>query len=458
DMDVPPTLVSFAVAVADGNRIVSPEFKHAGDRLVLLPAARDENDMPDYENIKKMYDALEKDIAGGRVAAAFVLQRHGVAEAVSKMAFGNRIGAKLEGLSAEEVFAPGWGSILIEVKHGKTAVSEAFGRPIGRTCSEPVFVFGDVNIALASVEKAWNAPLEKIFRTDSGIEKAPVGEDTICESGQVYICREKIAKPTVFIPTFPGTNCEYDSARAFEEAGANVIVKLLRNRNADDIRESVEEFEKAIAQSQIIMFPGGFSGGDEPEGSAKFFATAFRNEKLKEAVLNLLEERDGLALGICNGFQALIKLGLLPHGDIRPQTEDSPTLTYNTIGRHISKMVYTKIVSDKSPWLSGVKPGEVFVTPVSHGEGRFVAPQEWIDKLFAEGLVATRYVTPEGEPTMDEYWNPNGSYAAIEGILSPNGRVFGKMAHIERKGHLVASNIIGEQDMKVFESGVKYFK
>ena len=458
DMDVPPTLVSFAVAVADGNRIVSPEFKHAGDRLVLLPAARDENDMPDYENIKKMYDALEKDIAGGRVAAAFVLQRHGVAEAVSKMAFGNRIGAKLEGLSAEEVFAPGWGSILIEVKHGKTAVSEAFGRPVGRTCSEPVFVFGDVNIALASVEKAWNAPLEKIFRTDSGIAKAPVGEDTICESGQVYICREKIAKPTVFIPTFPGTNCEYDSARAFEEAGANVIVKLLRNRNADDIRESVEEFEKAIAQSQIIMFPGGFSGGDEPEGSAKFFATAFRNEKLKEAVLNLLEERDGLALGICNGFQALIKLGLLPHGDIQPQTEDSPTLTYNTIGRHISKMVYTKIVSDKSPWLSGVKPGEVFVTPVSHGEGRFVAPQEWIDKLFAEGLVATRYVTPEGEPTMDEYWNPNGSYAAIEGILSPNGRVFGKMAHIERKGHLVASNIIGEQDMKVFESGVKYFK
>ena len=267
-----------------------------------------------------------------------------------------------------------------------------------------------------------------------------------------------MAKPTVFIPVFPGTNCEYDSAKAFERAGAKVITRVFKNLSAEDIRESVGAFEKDIDQAQIIMFPGGFSAGDEPDGSAKFFATAFQNAKIKEAVMRLLNERDGLALGICNGFQALIKLGLVPYGEITGQREDSPTLTFNTINRHISKMVYTKVVSNKSPWLQEAENGGVYVTPASHGEGRFVAPKEWIDKLFANGQVATQYCDPEGKISMDEEWNINGSYASIEGITSPDGRCFGKMAHVERRGDGVAINIYGEQDLKIFESGVSYFK
>ena len=275
---------------------------------------------------------------------------------------------------------------------------------------------------------------------------------------RIYVCKHQVAKPTVFIPVFPGTNCEYDSTKAFERAGANVVTKVFKNLSESDIKESVDAFEKAISQAQIIMFPGGFSAGDEPDGSAKFFATAFENEKIKEAVTKLLNERDGLALGICNGFQALIKLGLVPYGEITGQQPDSPTLTFNTINRHISKMVYTKVVSNKSPWLAGAELGGVYVNPASHGEGRFVAPKEWIDKLFANGQVATQYVDLAGNPTMDEEWNVNGSYASIEGITSPDGRVFGKMAHSERRGTAVAINIYGEQDLKIFESGVKYFK
>ena len=278
------------------------------------------------------------------------------------------------------------------------------------------------------------------------------------KADSIYICKEKIAKPTVFIPVFPGTNCEYDSAKAFERAGANVITKVFRNLSPQDIRDSVKIFEESIGQAQIIMFPGGFSAGDEPDGSAKFFATAFRNEKLKESVEKLLNERDGLALGICNGFQALIKLGLVPNGKITGQDEAAPTLTYNTINRHISKMVYTKVVTDKSPWLAQATLGATYVNPASHGEGRFVASKEWIDKLFANGQVATQYVDEAGNPTMDEEWNVNGSYYAIEGITSPDGRCLGKMAHSERRGESVAVNITGEQDMKIFESGVAYFK
>ena len=274
----------------------------------------------------------------------------------------------------------------------------------------------------------------------------------------LYICKHKVAKPTVFIPVFPGTNCEYDSAKAFERAGANVVTKVFGNLSAENIRESVAAFEKAIEQSQIIMFPGGFSAGDEPDGSAKFFATAFQNDRLREAVTKLLQERDGLALGICNGFQAMIKLGLVPYGEIVGQKEDSPTLTFNTLNRHISRMVYTKVVSNQSPWLAEAKLGETYVNPASHGEGRFVAPQEWIDRLFANGQVATQYSDPEGNITMDGEWNINGSYGAIEGITSPDGRCFGKMAHVERKGTAVAINIYGEQDMRIFESGVKYFR
>ena len=332
-----------------------------------------------------------------------------------------------------------------------------FVTSVGRVNEESAFIYGDMKLSMEDAISAWTGTLEKVFPTRAAFDTKEV-ETGIYKTDKVYVCKHKVAKPTVFIPVFPGTNCEYDSARAFEAAGADVITKVFKNLSEEDIRDSVDIFEKAIAKSQIIMFPGGFSAGDEPEGSAKFFATAFRNERLKEAVNKLLNERDGLMLGICNGFQALIKLGLLPYGEIREQSPDSPTLTYNTIGRHISKMVYTKVVTNKSPWLAGAVAGEVYCTPASHGEGRFVATGEWIDKLFAGGQVATQYVNEKGTPTMDEEWNVNGSYAAIEGITSPDGRILGKMAHAERIGESVAINIYGEQDMKLFASGVNYFK
>ena len=305
---------------------------------------------------------------------------------------------------------------------------------------------------------AWTGKLEGVFAAKSPESAETPVEEKLYNASDIHICSHKIGQPTVFIPVFPGTNCEYDSAKAFERAGAKVITRVFRNLDAEDIRSSVEEFSSAIAQAQMIMFPGGFSAGDEPDGSAKFFATAFQNAKIKEEVEKLLNERDGLALGICNGFQALIKLGLVPYGKIVGQAEDAPTLTYNTIGRHISKMVYTKVMTNKSPWLQEAELGGVYTNPASHGEGRFVASNEWLDRLFANGQVATQYCDPEGNLSMDEEWNVNGSYRAIEGITSPDGRVLGKMAHSERRGDFVAVNIYGEQDLKIFESGVKYFR
>ena len=458
DMDVPPTLVSFAVDVADGKNIISPEFKKAGDKLVLFTIARDANDMPDYGQILDLYQAVHKDICEGRITAAYEIERNGIAEAVSKMAFGNRMGVKIaDDVEAEELFAPGWGNLVAEVPAEAMDQLAASGRVIGEVTGEARIAYREMNLDLGEAQAVWEAPLEKVFKTRSGVEQTEVKQE-LYRTDRICVCSHPIGRPTVFIPVFPGTNCEYDSAKAFERAGASVITKVFRNLSAEDIRSSVEEFEKAIGQAQILMFPGGFSAGDEPEGSAKFFATAFRNARMKEAVEKLLNERDGLALGICNGFQALIKLGLVPYGEIRPQTEESPTLTYNTIGRHISKMVYTKVVSNKSPWLAGAELGGIYANPASHGEGRFVANDEWLAKLFANGQVATQYVDETGTPTMHEDWNPNGSYQAIEGILSPDGRIFGKMAHSERRGDLVAKNIYGEQDLKLFESGVAYFR
>ncbi len=383
------------------------------------------------------------------------------------MAFGNKLGVTLNAdVSKKTMFAPGFGNIVAEIPAEKLAEVKAALEEAGLNGCDAVvgavndtknFVYGDVTISMEEALKAWTGTLEKVFPTRVTENKDEVKAD-LYKADSIYVCKNKVAKPTVFIPVFPGTNCEYDSAKAFERAGANTIVKVFKNLNAEDIRESVDEFVKAIEQSQIIMFPGGFSAGDEPEGSAKFFATAFRNAKMTEAVNKLLNERDGLALGICNGFQALIKLGLVPYGEIRPQAADSPTLTYNTIGRHISKMVYTRVTSNKSPWLAQAELGKTYCNPASHGEGRFVAPQEWLDKLFANGQVATQYVNEAGVPTMDEEWNVNGSYMAIEGITSPDGRVLGKMAHSERRDRSVAMNIYGEQDLKIFESGVKYFK
>ncbi len=460
DIDVPPTLVSFAVDVAAEKDIITPELKAAGNKLVWLRIETDEYDVPVYEKVMEQYGKFTEDVRNSRIVSAYALDRHGVIAAVSKMAFGNKMGVKIEhNMDPRDLFAPAFGDIIAEVPDGKVGELAITYTVIGEVTAEDRFSYGNTEISLSEAEEAWTGTLEKVFATNSGAK----GQEQKIETGlydtkDVHICTHKIGQPTVFIPVFPGTNCEYDSAKAFERAGAKTIVKVFRNMSASDIIDSVSVFDKAISESQIIMFPGGFSAGDEPDGSAKFFATAFQNAKMKEAVENLLGERDGLVLGVCNGFQTLVKLGLVPNGAVTGQTADSPTLTYNTIGRHISKMVYTKVVTNKSPWLAGTQLGGVYTNPASHGEGRFVANEEWLKKLFENGQVATQYCDPEGNVTMNEEWNVNGSYCAIEGITSPDGRVLGKMAHSERRARSVAVNIYGEQDMKIFESGVAYFK
>ena len=471
DIDVPPTLVSFAVDVAHDHEIITPELKKAGNKLVWLRMEQDHYELPVYASLKDQYAKFAEDIHSGKIVSAYALDRHGIAAAVSKMAFGNGMGVKLEEtIDKRELFAPAFGDLIAEVPAERLEELSISYTILGEVTADEIISYGEMQLSLNEAVTAWKGTLESVFPTVSeekqkmqNIDVQPASEKAVIENGlyrtsDIHICTHKIGQPTVFIPVFPGTNCEYDSKKAFERAGAKVITKVFKNLNAEDIRDSVAEFEKAIAQSQMIMFPGGFSAGDEPDGSAKFFATAFQNAKLKEAVEKLLHERDGLALGICNGFQALIKLGLVPYGTICGQTENSPTLTYNTIGRHISKMVYTKVVTNKSPWLQQAELGGVYTNPASHGEGRFVASEEVLKQLFANGQVATQYCDLDGTVTMDEEWNPNGSYCAIEGITSPDGRVLGKMAHSERRGKSVAVNIYGEQDLKIFESGVAYFK
>ena len=459
EIDVPPTLVSFAVDVAKIQDVITPELKKAGNKLVWLRAPRDQYDLPDYAGIMDQYEKLHNDIQAGKVVSAYALDRHGIAAAVSKMAFGNALGVKIEhNLDPRDFFAPGFGDIIMEVPADKVGQLSITYTLIGEVTDDGKFSYGNTVITEKEAEEAWKGTLERVFKTTSGEDNEKQAKDDLYHAENIYVCKHKVAKPRVFIPVFPGTNCEYDSTRAFERAGAEVDVKVFKNLTAEDIHDSVELFTKAIDQAQIIMFPGGFSAGDEPDGSAKFFATAFQNAKIKEAVMKLVNERDGLALGICNGFQALIKLGLVPYSEICGQKADSPTLTFNTIGRHISKMVYTKVVSNKSPWLQKAQLGGVYCNPASHGEGRFVANDEWLAKLFANGQVATQYVTPTGELSADEEWNVNGSYMNIEGITSPDGRILGKMAHSERRGDGVAVNIYGEQDIKIFESGVEYFK
>ena len=470
EIDVPPTLVSFAVDVNTYQNIVSPELKKAGNKLVLLKIEKDEYDLPKYAQVMEQYGKFFEDVKAGRITSAYALDGKGLAAAVSKMAFGNGMGVKLEETKApEDLFAAGFGDIVAEVGADQADKLSFDYTVVGEVTEKQALEYASFSIPLEEALEAWRGTLEKVFRTRSTSQDGPTSmfvagesrnrldEEGCYHADQIYVCKHKVAVPRVFIPVFPGTNCEYDSTRAFERAGAEVDVKVFKNLTAEDIRDSVEIFEKSIQQAQIIMFPGGFSAGDEPDGSAKFFATAFQNEKIKEAVMKLLNERDGLALGICNGFQALIKLGLVPYGEIVGQKEDSPTLTFNTIGRHISKMVYTKVMTNKSPWLAQAKLGGVYVNPASHGEGRFVADPEWLAKLMASGQVATRYATCDGELCQDEEWNVNGSYCGIEGITSPDGRVLGKMAHSERRDQAVAINIYGEQDMKIFESGVEYF-
>ncbi|MEG7531021.1 MAG: phosphoribosylformylglycinamidine synthase, partial [Hungatella sp.] len=458
EIDVPPTLVSFAVDVASYKHIITPEFKKPGSKIVVFKIEKDAYDLPVYRQIMEGYAKLLEDIKAGRIISAYAVEAHGLAESVSKMAFGNKLGVKIEhNVDPCDFFAAGWGNLVCEVPDGKVGELAISYTVIGEVTDRGRFEYSDTTITIEEALKAWTETLEDVFPTQSGVVQTAMA-DKLYDAKDIYVCKHRVAKPNVFIPVFPGTNCEYDSAKAFLRAGANVVTKVFKNLTASDIRESVEAYKQEIAKAQIILFPGGFSAGDEPDGSAKFFATVFRNAKMKEAIEQLLNERDGLILGICNGFQALIKLGLVPEGSIAAQQDDSPTLAMNTIGRHISKMVYTKVVSNKSPWLSGAELGGIYCNPASHGEGRFVANEAWLTKLSANGQIATRYVDEHGQPTMDESWNPNGSYLAIEGITSPDGRILGKMAHSERRGEAVAMNIYGEQNMQIFESGVKYFQ
>jgi len=462
DIHVPPTLVSFAVSTGKVQEVITPELKKAGNLLVLLKIKRTQGELPDYEKIKGQYSNFYEDCQKGKICAAYAVGAGGIAEAVSKMAFGNKLGFVINDTIAEkDLFDAGFGCIIAEVEGGMEDLTGEY-ECLGSITEEPEFVYRNVRISLEEALSAWKGKLETIFPTTLADEKNRDEknriEERLYKANNIYICKQKVAYPRVFIPVFPGTNCEYDSAKAFEMAGARANIQVFNNLNAERMKESVLAYKAAIEKAQILMFPGGFSAGDEPDGSAKFFAAAFRNEILADAVMDLLYKRDGLVLGICNGFQALIKLGLLPYGEVVGQRADSPTLTFNTIGRHISKMAYTKVVSNKSPWLQEAQLGQTYANPVSHGEGRFVAKEEWVQKLFENGQVATQYSDMDGNIMMDSLYNVNGSYYAIEGITSPDGRILGKMAHSERKGNGVAKNIFGEQDMKIFEAGVAYFK
>ena len=458
EIDVPPTLVSFAVDVASVRDIITPELKAAGNRLMLLTVKRDADLLPDYADLKEQYRALTADIKAKRVLSAYVIERHGAAEAVTKMAFGNGFGVRLaDGVSEETLFAPGWCNLLLEVPAEALGKLSCRTELFGEVTAAPVLSYRGTEISLAEAEKAWTGTLEEVFpiRVTKGGE---ILDRPLYHAETVAVCSHKIGTPHVFIPVFPGTNCEYDSARAFEEAGAIASAPIFRNQNAEDIATSVEAYRREIQNAQIVMFPGGFSAGDEPDGSAKFFAQLFRNEVVKEELLKLLNERDGLVLGICNGFQALIKLGLLPDARIKEQAANAPTLAMNQIGRHLSRMVNLKVVSDRSPWLRKAELGGVYANAISHGEGRFVAPQETIEALFAAGQVATQYCDLEGHVSTDELWTPNGSYVAIEGITSQDGRVYGKMAHPERIGEHINKNIPLRQDLGIFAAGVAYFR
>ena len=457
-IDVPPTLCSFAIDVAKEGDIITPELKNDGDVLVRFDIKKDQYDLPDFEQVKALYSAIHELIQKKAIVSAYVLDANGLVPALSKMAFGNKLGFEISAdVKEDDLFAPAYGCIVAEVPADKLSEITTAYTKVGTVKDNGKFTYKEVSINVEEALSVWSDTLEGVFPTKASKETTPV-ESKLYEAPSVHVCKNTVAKPTVFIPVFPGTNCEYDSAKAFERAGADTIVKVFKNLDAESIRESVDEFEKAINQAQIIMFPGGFSAGDEPDGSAKFFATAFRNAKMKEAVEKLLNERDGLALGICNGFQALIKLGLVPFGKIVPLSGESPTLTYNTIGRHQSQLALTKICTNKSPWLMHCKVGEVYNIPISHGEGRFVASDEVIAKLIENGQIATQYVDLNGEPTMDLAYNPNSSMCAIEGIISPDGRVLGKMGHTERISSDTCVNVDGNKEQLLFKGGVDYFR
>lgn len=457
-LDVPPTLVSFAITMTKASKTLSATLQGIGHQIVLFPLPVDAATLlPDWEALKVYYGEIEKLIASGAVLSASVVKEGGTAAAVSKMAFGNKVGVSFDRNleDATELFAPRSGALVLELKEDTAFPKNAV--KVGDTIPDAEFVLGGAHMKLDDLIAAWSGTLEAVF--PSNVKEVPVSREiSLYKEHFAKAPAVKVAKPRVFIPVFPGTNCEYDSARAFENAGAEANVLVIKNLTSAAIEETIDAMAKAIAQSQIVMLPGGFSGGDEPDGSGKFIATTFRNPKIAEEVARLLEQRDGLMLGICNGFQALIKLGLVPYGKITEPSENAPTLTFNTLGRHVSRMVYTRVTSVKSPWFAAVKPGDVFTVPVSHGEGRFVASDAVLDRLIANGQVATQYVAPCGCPSGKIEWNPNGSVCAIEGITSPDGRILGKMGHSERHGTNLYKNVPGEKDQKLFESGVNYFE
>ena len=448
-LNVPPTLVSFAVAVVDAEKVISPEFKAAGNKIYLIKCPRDVDGVPIFDELKKNFAKIHDLICAGKIISAMSVQSGGIAAAIAKMAIGNDIGAKI--CAAEDIFAKNCGDLIVE------ANCELDFKLLGETISEPFIIYSDEKISLDDVKKALSEPLEKIFPTKIKDSSAQIIPDKIYNIPRRFSSKIKVSKPKIFIPVFPGTNCEYDSAKVWKKAGGEPDIFVVRNLTPQSVAESIDIMAKKIRSAQIIMIPGGFSGGDEPDGSGKFIAATFRNPKIAEEVMKLLKERDGLILGICNGFQALIKLGLLPYGEIRDLEEDSPTLTHNSLGRHVSQYVKTRITSNLSPWFAKNKVGDVHSIPISHGEGRFVASDAWLKRLSDAGQIATQYVDDKNKPTSELPFNPNGSAWAIEGITDASGKIFGKMGHSERIGEYVAKNIDGNKDQKLFEAGVDYF-
>ena len=452
NLNVPPTLVSFAVAVVDADKVISPEFKAPNHKIYLVECPRDDDGVPNFDELKKNFAKVHELICAGKIISAETLQAGGIVEAISKMAIGNDIGFEKQlGMWNEELGIKNYGSLVVE------ANCELDFKLLGETIAEPVIKIGDDKISLDDIKKALSEPLEKIFPTKIKNQSANIIPNELYRTNKRFSAQIKLAKPKIFIPVFPGTNCEYDSAKVWQKAGGIPEIFIVRNLTPQSVEESIEAMAEKIRSAQIIMLPGGFSGGDEPDGSGKFIAAMFRNPKIAEEVMNLLNKRDGLILGICNGFQALIKLGLLPYGEIRELEEDSPTLTHNSLGRHVSQYVYTRIASNLSVWLAKNSVGDVHAIPVSHGEGRFVASDAWLKKLAENGQIATQYVDFADNPTNELPFNPNGSAWAIEGITDASGRIFGKMGHSERIGEYICKNIHGNKDQKLFEAGVEYF-
>lgn len=454
EIDVPPTLVSFAVSTSKTDNIVSQEFKKSGSKVILIKPEYDENNVVNFNSLKRVFKRVEKLIAENKILSCWAVSFGGVSEAVSKMAFGNKIGFKFtDKLTAQELFRPCYGSFVIELAENVNTDE----RVIGTTIDEYKVVSDKYTVDLNKMQTLWENKLEPVF--PAKVKEPEYTPKTYSYNADKRVAPSiKIAKPKVLIPVFPGTNCEYDTARAFEKAGAEADIFVVKNLNAEMIEDSVKIMEKKINDSQIVMLPGGFSGGDEPDGSGKFIVSFLRNPRLTDAIHNLLKNRDGLMMGICNGFQALVKLGLVPYGEIVPMRNDSPTLTFNTIARHQSKMVNTRIASNKSPWLASCEVGDIHSVAISHGEGRFVATDDEIARLAENGQIATQYVDFDGKPTLDIHCNPNTSIDAIEGITSPDGRILGKMGHSERKGNDICKNVPGVKDQQIFENGVKYFK